>query len=211
MTSATCSDIAVANGLALGASARLKPGYCWSPILARRLLRFLFGVWVFLIAGCVLPQDEYYIEDLPPLRNRPPLVVESLASPPGHSYRISGGLCDIKFDLKVGDPDVTDRLYYRFYIDYVFQTPQSPEPTNAIYKEGIIEPSPTREIVRNETVTFATLDRTHRIFQLGEHVVEALISDTRIASRDDVLAEDGQREVGKVFYTWLVSVTGPCQ
>jgi hypothetical protein len=185
--------------------------------LARQLLKTSYLAALLLIvatifSGCLLPQDEYYIEDLPTIRNNPPSIVESQVTPPGHALTVSSAdPCSVSFTLKVQDPDVLDRLYYRFYIDYVFPTVLNPAPNNPIFKEGIIEPSPTREEVRNDSVTFETLDPTHTIFTIGSHVVEALVTDSRISDRTDTVAEDGERQIGKAFYTWLVNVTGTCQ
>ena len=61
-----------------------------------------------LLAGCLLPQEDTILEDIPPPVNQPPAIIESEVQPPSRSFTVDGGTgCpDLVFSAPVEDPDL---------------------------------------------------------------------------------------------------------
>jgi hypothetical protein len=149
------------------------------PLPAMKWLGLAIALWTS--GGCLLPQDENYLSELPMQRNRPPRVVESQVEPSDRIIRGYGSdLCELKFSVIVEDPDTADRLTVNWFVDY---DPNQPRGADSVYR---VEPRENK-LVRDERATFQARFSSGDISRLnlpGDHVVEAIVSDTALVGRD---------------------------
>jgi len=76
--------------------------------------------WVACVAsGCLIPQDDTLLVELPQRRNRPPRILENLVNPPQRITQDFGaaGRCELEFSVAVEDPDVDDLITVSWYLD----------------------------------------------------------------------------------------------
>jgi hypothetical protein len=140
------------------------------------------GLAVGLCTGCLVPQNESYLTELPIPRNRPPRIVENQVSP---SDRIiigygTSGLCELTFSVPVEDPDLSNILTANWFVDY---DPNQPRGADRVVR---IEPKGDKA-VRDERVTFhPTFDSSDfsRLNTPGDHVVEVVVADSALQGRD---------------------------
>jgi hypothetical protein len=185
-----------------------------SELLSLPTMKWLgLGAVLWTSGGCLIPQDESYLNALPIQRNRPPRFVESQVEPPA---RIIGGygsdkLCDLKFSVFVEDPDTADRLTVNWFVDYDPSQPRGPDSVSRV------EPRDNR-VVRGDSATFQVSFNSgnlSRLNQLGDHVVEAIVSDTILVGRDPE-PKPIQLSDGSIFndagytatYVWFVRTEG---
>jgi hypothetical protein len=78
------------------------------------------GVAVWTSGGCLLPQEEIFLNEFPEPRNRPPRIVEQQVQPTDRIIRGYGSdaMCELQFSVIVEDPDVSDTLYVNWFVDY---------------------------------------------------------------------------------------------
>jgi hypothetical protein len=157
-----------------------------------------------LFAGCLLPQDDTILEDIPPPVNQPPTILESEVQPSSRSFTVDGGQgCPtLVFSAPVEDPDLEDILYFDYYVD-----------TTQV-EQGTIPPSGNafRTVAATYTVDFAD---GGPVQTPGPHVVEVLVADGPLVNgtpvpRTVTLPDGGTRidTTYAVSYVWLVTVTG---
>lgn len=164
-----------------------------------------------LVPGCLLPQEDHILGDLPPEKNQPPRILESLLQPSGRFVLVRNGVgCpDLSFLAPVSDPDVNDTLIYNFYID--------PDVDPAFVKQSQLSNNglPDRPDPATLEVSFAT---TGPLQRPGEHIVEVLVSDGKLVNRDPqpqpVRLPDGGTVLDTTYavtYAWVVTVSaGGC-
>ncbi len=166
-------------------------------------------LWLFLsllaFKGClVLPSDVPSVEA--DITNRPPKLVDNLASPsPEETMVILNSLCSkYYFTVYAKDPDI-DRLYYRVFINYSLYP--------AIYIEGSIDPAAIDNNNLAE-LSFHILAKDNNHFAAAQNqgytfdVVELLLTDRPFADEGRMLSEDAQQD----RYTWTIvrRDMGPC-
>jgi hypothetical protein len=80
--------------------------------------KFAFWAWILLnLQGCLLPQDDQVLPDLPPLQNRPPRVLSQTPEDVVPVVPVVGG-CERKpFAVSVDDADVGDTIRSVWLID----------------------------------------------------------------------------------------------
>lgn len=175
-----------------------------------RLLGALVGA-ALVLPGCLLPQEDHIISPLPPLKNQPPRILETLLQPGNRFVTVNNGVScpDLTFLAPVSDPDVGDTLIYNFYVDadvnpnfvkqaFLGNNGQADRPDPASYEVSFAAPGPLQ--------------------QPGEHVVEVLVADGALSNRDPIprtvtLLDGGtaQDPTYAVTYAWTVTVNaGPC-
>jgi hypothetical protein len=171
--------------------------------------RLGLAIAMWTSGGCLLPQDENYLSGLPMQRNRPPRVVESQVEPADRIIRGYGtsDLCELKFSVVVEDPDVADRLTVNWFVDY---DPSQPRGADSVSR---VEPREDK-IVRDDRANFQVRFSSGDISRLnlpGDHVVEAIVSDTALVGRDPeprpILLPDGTtfNDLGyTATYVWFV-------
>jgi hypothetical protein len=179
----------------------------------RRLLPLASWVvaWATLLCGCLIPQEDHVLGELPPRKNQPPQILENLLKPANRFVTVQNGTnCpDLSFSAPVSDPDVDDRLIYNFYVD--------PDLNPAFVKQAILAngSSPQRPEPATYDVSFAVAGPLQ---QPGEHVVELLLADGPLVNREPqprvVTLLDGGTALDPsyaVTYAWVVTVNpGPC-
>lgn len=185
-------------------------------LLCPRPVKWL-GVVVAACAagGCLIPQDDTYLAGLPEAKNRPPRIVETQVQPTKRIVQDFGaaGVCELDFSVIVEDPDVDNLLTVRWYIDYDPLNPTGP------YRE--VQLQNNGQALRGDRPTLHINLRAANspLAGLGPHLVEALVSDSRLAGREPVSENvplgDGGFVVNPgyaVTYAWFVTtVQGDCQ
>jgi hypothetical protein len=153
-----------------------------SELLPHPAVKWLgLGVAVWASGGCLIPQDESYLNELPIQRNRPPRIVEKQVQPSERIIRGYGSdLCDLEFSVIVEDPDVGNRLTAYWFVDY---DPNQPRGADQVVR---IEPKGGK-VVRDERASFqSSFDSAdfNRLNLPGDHVVEVVVSDTALVDRE---------------------------
>jgi hypothetical protein len=137
------------------------------------------GAALWVSGGCLLPQDETYLSELPQPRNRPPRIVESQVQPSERIIREYGaGLCALEFSVIVEDPDIGDTLSAHWYVDYDPAQPRGAD------NEYTLSPSskPLREDRAYFRDSYGAIGS--RLSTPGDHLVEVVVSDSRLVSRE---------------------------
>jgi hypothetical protein len=87
--------------------------------MAGRLL--MVGMTALLVHGCLIPQDDPVLADLPPKKNTSPILLTPGAAPAQHDYilhlRSDCPNKDRPFSIGVVDPDLEDIIESRWYVD----------------------------------------------------------------------------------------------
>jgi hypothetical protein len=180
------------------------------------LLRWLGLAWVVGVAGgCLVPQDDTLLEGIPQRRNRPPRIVENQVQPsePIITDFGAGGLCELDFSVIVEDPDVDDLVTVRWYVDY-----DSQNPTGA-YREFQLANNGQPQRGDRATLRINLRAANSPLSAPGEHLVEALVADTRLVGREPVPVSQINLDGGVIInpgyvvtHTWFVTtVSGECQ
>lgn len=132
------------------------------------------GLAAWMLMGCLVPQDQNYLSERPIPRNRPPRILETQVQP---SERIIRGYgldrCELEFHAIVEDPDMADKLYTYWYVDY------DPTDTRGADSQRSLEPT-NNKTVRDERATFSSRVNSSNFNRLnipGDHVVELVVSD----------------------------------
>ncbi|HYO54539.1 hypothetical protein [Archangium sp.] len=139
------------------------------------------GAAVWVSGGCLIPQNESYLNELPIQRNRPPRIVEKQVQPSERIIRGYGSdLCELEFSVIVEDPDVGNRLTAYWFVDYDSNQPRGADQVVRI------EPK-SGKVVRDERASFqASFDSAdfNRLNLPGDHVIEVVVSDTALVDRE---------------------------
>ncbi len=177
---------------------------------AARVVVALLGA-ALVLPACLVSQEDHIIQPLPPPRNQPPRILESLLQPATRFVTVKNGIdCpNLAFFAPVSDPDVADTLIYNFYVD--------PDLFPAFVKQATITNNgqADRSDPASYEVSFAS---PGSLQQPGDHVVEVLVSDGALVNRDPqprkVTLLDGGTALDPTYavtYAWTVTVlAGPC-
>ncbi|ADO72266.1 hypothetical protein [Stigmatella aurantiaca] len=169
---------------------------------------------VCVASGCMLPQDDIFLEELPERRNRPPRIVETQVQPPVRIIRDFGaaGQCELEFSVIVEDPDVDDRISVKWYLDYNPQNPIGP------YRETDLARNGQSQRGERATLNINLRAANSPLRELGTHLVEALVTDSRLLAgrQPESITYEGDGGVivnpgFVVTYSWFVTtVQGDC-
>lgn len=191
-----------------------------SALHGRPTLKWLgLGAAVWASGGCLVPQDENYLSELPVPRNRPPRIVEKQVQPSERIIRGYGSdLCQLEFSVIVEDPDVDDKLDAYWFVDYDPSQPRGAD--SAVRLEPI-----NKKVVRDDRAyfrppRFGSIDGS-RLNTPGDHVVEVVVSDNGLSSLREaqprlIQLPDGQQFADPGYtttYVWFVKTEpgGGCQ
>ncbi|MET0402184.1 MAG: hypothetical protein ABW123_07250 [Cystobacter sp.] len=169
-----------------------------------------------VLGGCLIPQEERYLQTLPTARNNPPRIVENLVTPAFRIIRAHGAAppCALEFSVFVEDPDVDDTILVRWYVDY---DPAQPGPPD--WEETLL---PDGKVRRDKSVRIQAIFNSAQFSRLntpGDHTVEVLVADRALLGRepqpDTYVLPDGEilRDPGySVTYAWFVNTVsgGQC-
>lgn len=175
--------------------------------------------------SCLLPQDDQLITELPLAANRPPRIIPGLSKPEKRESTVQVDLsCPREpFSVRVDDPNITDELRARWFIDpnerYVADTGQPPaiEGNSGVLLGG----GSTVRLVQSNTQFFTQLGafadgRPHRVevvitdgsFQENQRPdVNGNLQPFLDVSRPPVRTTSGEVisvEAFRVDYVWLV-------
>jgi len=175
------------------------------------------GVAVWTSGGCLLPQEEIFLNEFPQPRNRPPRIVEQQVEPSNRIIRGYGSeVCELQFSVIVEDPDVSDTLYVSWFVDY------DPSQQRGADHVERIQPNSNAKAPRDQRGTFKpkipSIDFS-RLNVPGDHVIEVIVSDTPLVGREPektpVLLENGTELYDSGYsatYAWFVrTASGGCQ
>lgn len=139
------------------------------------------GAAVWVLGGCLIPQEESYLSEVPMQRNRPPRIVEKQVQPSERIIRGYGAdLCALSFSIIVEDPDISDLLVAYWFVDY---NPNQPHGADWV---DLIEPK-SGKVTRDERASFqANFDSVdfNRLNLPGDHIVEVVVTDTSLLNRE---------------------------
>ncbi|PTL85557.1 hypothetical protein DAT35_02245 [Vitiosangium sp. GDMCC 1.1324] len=161
------------------------------------------------MGGCIIPQDEEYLSELPIQPNRPVRIVEQQVQPSERIIRGYGiDLCELEFSAVVEDPDVADTLWESWFVDY-----DPTQPRVADYEHSI-PPNNNGKAVRDERALYHPRFNSGGINRLntpGDHIVEVVVSDSRLSSNREPqprsILVDGveyQEQTYTTTYAWFV-------
>src|SRR6218665_280985 len=182
--------------------------------LASELLVLPLGWWMgvgaaaWTLGGCLIPQDEAFLSELPIPRNRPPRIVEKQVQPSERIIRGYGSdFCSMEFSVIVEDPDVGNTLTANWFVDY---DPNQPRGADRVVR---LDPKDDN-VVRDERAYFQPNFNSvvfDRLNTPGDHIVEVLVADSALVGRDPqptvIKLPDGQdfSDPGyAVSYVWFV-------
>jgi len=163
------------------------------------------------LTGCLLPQDDNILADLPTAPNQPPSILEAKVQPSTRFFTVDGGAdCPpLTFSAPVEEADLEALLYFNFYVDSTADT--------GLVAQGTIPPSGTafRTEAATYTVNFAA---PGPVQAPGTHFVEVLVADGPLVNGAPVpvavpLPDGGTalQTTYAVSYVWLPTVTdGGC-
>lgn len=172
-------------------------------------------------SGCLFPQSDQVLPTLPPVKNRPPRIVDVLPKEQPLDFISgtvpnSGGLpCDTaSFSLVVDDPDLGDTIRSIWFID---KTKDS-----LFYRPNPVQPG--TDTRRNVTQPSAAAFRSAlSSLPTGTHLVTVYVVDTDFAEIVDnsvnaqtrpVVMPDGSEVQDNGYvdqYTWVLNVGPACQ
>jgi hypothetical protein len=179
-------------------------------------LRWLGLAWVAWVAGgCLVPQDDTLLEGIPDRRNRPPRIVESQVQPPEPIIQDFGasGLCELDFSVVVEDPDVDDLITVQWYLDYDSQNP------TGYFREFRLANNGEPQRGDRATLPISLRAANSPLSAPGVHLVEAVVTDTRLVGRTPepksrIVLDGGGVIINPgyvVTHTWFVNtVRGDC-
>ncbi len=168
------------------------------------------AVAVLGLGGCLIPQDDTLLAELPEQRNRPPRIIEQQVQPLQRLIKEFGGAdgCEISFEVKVEDFDVDDALYVRWYID---SQPQKTE--TRLTNNGSAQRGEAAELFISLRAANSPLSAP------GPHLVEAVVADGLVVDgkpqHNTHKLPDGGTIEDLVYvdtYAWFINtVQGDCQ
>ncbi len=153
-----------------------------SDLLALPSMKWLgLGIAAWVAGGCLLPQEEEYLNELPTPRNRPPRIVEKQVQPPDRIIRGYGSdeLCELQFSVVVEDPDLGDELSAHWFIDYDPSQPRGADNVDTIGSGA----RPVRDQFSYFNPKFNSVEFS-RLNTPGDHVVEVVVSDNGLVGRE---------------------------
>lgn len=165
---------------------------------------------VLLLGGCLLPQDDTLLDPLPQ-KNRPPRILEQNVQP-AQNVSVATN-CSIEFSAFVEDPDVDDKLTYRWYIDY---NPTAGSLTRTPFEEGQLLNN--GQPVRSSSATYKgdTGNTSTPLAEIGLHRVTLMVFDGTLGvfdgpgsvpPADPVEGVDAGNPHYSDSYTWIVDVS----
>ncbi len=138
------------------------------------------GVAVWASGGCLLPQEENYLNEFPIPRNRPPRIVEKQVQPSERIIRGYGSdVCELQFSVIVEDADLGDNLSAHWFIDYDPTRPRGADNEDPI---GL-----GTKAVRDQRADFSPKFGSVEYSRLntpGDHVIEVIVSDNGLVGRE---------------------------
>lgn len=142
---------------------------------------------LLLSSGCLIPQDDQVIEELPQRRNMPlRIVTRSPEGPQTTYYTMSSCAPAQSFALVVSDDDTVDVIDSMWFIDQ--------DPNTVPFRTSPKAPSnsPTREIKAPAASTFTNALAN---LPLGTHLLTVYVSDTPFNEVENQLVTAGPRLV----------------
>jgi hypothetical protein len=140
------------------------------------------GAAVGALSGCLISQEEIFLNEVPVPRNRPPRIVESQVQPSERIIRGYGtDVCDLEFSVIVEDQDVANTLRAYWFVD------DEPNQLHVPQAEVRLDPSKEGKPVRDDRASYHPRFNSTQFSRLnapGDHVVEVVVSDTVLSGRD---------------------------
>jgi len=183
--------------------------------LARTLLSGVGkrALWTGLVAlpmsACLLPQNDHFLPEVPPQKNRPPRILESTVMPTSRAPQIGNGPhCQLTFSFNIEDPDINDNLTVFWFVDY-----NANSLTSSPVWFNLID-NPSGRIQRSDSAEYVVqvANPATPLHEHGTHRVEAVVADGPLVSHDQVLDHESAADAGPnlsylVTYGWVVDVT----
>jgi hypothetical protein len=166
-------------------------------------------LFAMVASGCLLPQDDALIPDVPKAKNRYPRIIkETLLPGSPHTIEISDQACkQTDFGAFVEDPDIGDVINVRWFVE------APSDHSGPVYPDTI---SPSSTPIRNTRVT-ARREMLSALLALeldSPHKVELWIADGTFGQGVETLQREERLSDGGTIkdltytdtYTWSVTV-----
>jgi len=172
--------------------------------LASRLLALPLAGW---LGACIIPQDDNYLTEIPEQKNRAPRIVESQVQPSERIIKEYGTtVCNVEFSVAVEDPDVDDLLSVHWYVDY------DPAQPRGAYEEDQLRSTTVPQREERAYLRLNANQSGNPLATPGDHIVEAVVTDTRLINRvplpiDQKTEADGGVLINPGYaasYAWFV-------
>lgn len=184
-------------------------------LLSTRLLQVLtLTLSTLLISGCIVPQDDYVLEDLPLKKNRPVRIIPQQIAPANNVIELKNGAgCSIEFSVAVEDPDVDNVIRASFFIDFDRTVTNNPSVNRDIFPTSSATVRPTFA-----RVTYTGSDPNINLFTVDTHTVDIFVTDTSLDEKREARPASTFADGGAVrdqgftdSFTWYVNtVPGNC-
>ncbi len=169
------------------------------------------------ILGCLIPQDEQVIPELPKKRNSPLRIVSQFPEGPATTFYSSSTCRDRNkgFNLTIVDEDVGDTIRSRWFIDKSINTvPYEPSARPPGAAQRIVE-APISASFANELSNLAS-GTTHLLtVYVTDSSFEEVINGLIAVSRTPEVLPDGGTITDRAFldsFTWVLTINGEtCQ
>jgi len=165
----------------------------------------LLGLWMALfIEGCILPQDEVVLPELPPTKDSPPRIVKAI-EPEDQVATVRAGFgqpgCEdlpVAFSVAVADSDLTDKISHVWYVDRA-------QKFEALTGTSV----DTRQEIRTVTSPGLLATRLRERADRQRHLVEVHVTDGLLGEFGKVSPGNGMDAAYLATYFWYVQVE-PC-
>ncbi|MFT3708294.1 MAG: hypothetical protein QM817_11630 [Archangium sp.] len=142
---------------------------------------------LLLSSGCLIPQDDQVLDELPPRRNTPLRIVNREPEGPQTTFYTQMSCAPPQaFTVAVSDDDTVDPIYSLWFIDQDPNTvpfTTTPKPPSS---------STVREIKAPSASTFTNALAN---LSLGTHLLTVYVADTAFNEVDNQLVTAGPRQV----------------
>ncbi len=131
-----------------------------------------------MLGGCLVPQDDQLLEEYFQL-NRPPIILESTAVASGkHGAFVElETACPVWFEAVVEDPDVDDRVEYRWFVTDLNTSGGSAEGPNRTLADAGVLTNTGSEVRQPVRIDFKEGQPLNPLRNPGTYLVELMAFD----------------------------------
>lgn len=180
------------------------------------MARLLLCGWVTGMSGCLIPQDDQVLPELPPMKNRPPRVAARVPASDVVEHKQSAVpqclAANATFSLTVEDPDTGDTLRSFWFVEKdETSLPFTPQAVPPGTSEARIVAAPTSNAFTTALANLQTGRRLLTVYVADRDIEE--INNGEIRPVDtEVTLPDGTTATNPGYFvqhTWVLEVV-PC-
>ncbi len=175
----------------------------------------LFALCCTSLLGCIIPQDDELVPELPPKRNGPIKIVTTDPTDPRTTYFNTTQCLSLEpsFKLRVEDEDLTDTVYSFWFIGNTNTQPFQPTPVAGGSKTRAISP-PSSLGFKSALANLPAGTAVLTVYVADTSFQEVVGGQVSTVARDPKVLADGglsAADVGTIdSFTWVLDVQA-CQ